>query len=297
MLRAWRGRFFSLLFFAQITLLGLASETEEPRAWILALSVLAVLNLMGWIAALRMARAINDTPTSRVASAAQGYVELRGRAQPHQGQQLATPHTQLPCLWYRYRVEREVDNKWQHVDSAESLAPFDLEDATGRCAIEPDGAHIQTTHKETRREGDLRHTEEVLLKDDTLYALGAFRSQSGRDLVLDARREVGELLAEWKRDQAELHRRFDLDGDGDISAREWTLARLAARREIARQHAELRAQAPQHFLANPSDSRPFLVSNLLPDNLGRRFAWMAWLFLALMLGSLGGLTYLLKSGF
>lgn len=297
MLRAWRGRFFSLLFLAQITLLGLASEAGDPRAWVFVLSILAILNLAGWITALRMARAINDTPTSRVAFAAQGYVELRGRARPHEGQQLATPHTQLPCLWYRYLEERQVGNKWQHVDSAVSQAPFDLEDATGRCTIEPDGAHIQTSHKETRREGDLRHTEEVLLTDDPLYALGAFRTLSGQDLVLDARLEVGELLAEWKQDQAALHRRFDLDGDGEISAREWGLARLAARREIARQHAELRAQSPRHFLSRPRDSRPFLVSNLSPDKLGQRFAWLARGFLVLMLGSLGGLAYLLKSGF
>jgi hypothetical protein len=231
-----------------------------------------------------------------VASTAQGYVELNGSAQPHAGQQLMTPHTHLPCLWYRYRLDRRVNDKWQRVDSAESLAPFDLEDASGRCTIEPAGAHVQTTHVETRREGDLRHTEEVLLKDDALYALGAFRSQGATDLVLDARREEGELLGEWKQDPAELHRRFDLDRDGDISSKEWMLARLAARREIARQHLELRAQPTRHFLARPTDGQPFLIANLPPEALGRRYAWLARLCLTLMLGGLAGLTYVLKSG-
>lgn len=295
MLRAWRGRFFTLLFFIQAFVLGLALQLSSPRAWSISLPLLALLNMAGWITALRMARAINDTPTSRVASAAQGYVELRGRAQPHQGQQLLTPHTQLPCLWYRYRVERLVNNRWQHQDSGESQDPFDLEDASGRCCIEPRGAHIQTTHKETRREGNLRYTEEVLLKDDQLYALGGFHSVNGHDQVLNARLAVGELLGEWKKDPEALYRRFDLDGDGNISAREWALARLAARREIARQHAAIRAQAPKHFLSRPDDGRPFLISNQSPEQLGHRFILLAWLFLGLMLGSLGLLVAILTS--
>ncbi len=296
MFRAWRGRFFSFLIFVQAALAGLALHLAMPTAWKIILLALAVINLVGWLAALRIARAINDTPTSRVASAAQGYVELHGHARPHQGQQLMTPFSQLPCLWYRYKTERRTDDRWEQVESGESLAPFDLEDASGRCTIEPHGAHIQTTHKETRNDGEWRHTEEVLLKGDRLYALGAFRSASGNDLVLDARREEGELLAEWKQDREELHRRFDLDGDGDISPREWTLARLAARREIARQHAQLRAQATRHYLSNPDDGRPYLISNLSPDAMGTRYAWLARLFLVLMLGSLGGLTFIVKSG-
>jgi hypothetical protein len=297
MFRAWRGQFFSILFMLQAALIGLAFELEYPPTWKILPLLLTALNLVGWLRALRIARAINDTPTSRVTSAAQGYVELHGHAQAHQGIPLMTPHTQLPCLWYRYRVERETNNKWQHVDSAESLAPFDLVDASGHCTLYPLGAHIQTTHKETRREGDLRHTEEVLLKNDRLYAIGAFRSERAADLILDARREEGELLAEWKADQDELHRRFDLDGNGDISPKEWMLARLAARREIARRHLETRAQSARHRMERPSDGRPYLISNLPPEAMGRRYTWLSRLFLVLMLGSLGGLTYVLKSGF
>lgn len=294
--RFWRrGQLFSFLLFLQAVLAGVGMHARQPRVWLMVLALAAVLNLVGWLRALRIARAIQDTPTSRVASAAQGYVELHGRAQPHEGQQLLTPHTQLPCLWYRYRVERRQGDKWQQVDSAESLAPFDLEDGSGRCVLEPAGAHIQTSHREVRREGDLRHTEEILLKDDALYAIGAFHSRSGADLHLDARLEEGELLAEWKQDQAELHRRFDLDGDGGISPREWTLARLAARREVARQHQELRAQGPRHFLSRPGDGRPYLISNLPPEAMGKRYGWLARLFLALLLGCLGASAWLLKT--
>lgn len=296
MLKHWRRDLLSFLLFAQVALAGLALELDEPHVWRAVLPVAACLNLLGWLMALRVVRAIEDTPTSRVASAAQGYVELQGRAQPNQGQQLLTPHTQLPCLWYRYLVEREEDNKWRHVDSAVSEAPFDLVDASGRCTIEPAGAHVDTTHKEERREGDLRHTEWVLLKEDSLYALGAFNSDRPEQRVLNARVDEGELLAEWKEDAAELKRRFDLDGDGEISAKEWMLARQAARREIARRHQAIRAEAARHTLRKPADGRPFLISNLAPDGLGRRYQLMSRGFLILMLGCLGGLTYILKMG-
>lgn len=296
MSRAWRGDLLSFLPFLQFALATWALDEGSLSGWTLALPGVALLGLIGWLYALRLARAINDTPTSRVASAAQGYVELHGVAQPNDGLELGTPHLHLPCLWYRYRVERERDNKWEQVESGESDAPFDLEDGSGRCTINPVGAHVQTTHKETRREGDLRYTEEVLLKGDRLYALGLFRSVRAEDLVLDVRRDEGELLAEWKQDKAELHRRFDLDGDGDISPKEWLLARQAARREIARRHAESRAQPTRHHMQRPGDRRPYLLSNLPPDALGRRFTWWSRLQLGLLLACLAGLTWVLKAG-
>jgi hypothetical protein len=310
-----RGDLFSLVLFAQATLAGFALHAHDRTLWLGSLGLAAMLNLVGWLRAIQFVRAILDTPTSRVASAAQGYVELHGHAAAHLGTGLMTPHTQLPCLWYRYRVERLVNNKWQYVDSDESSAPFDLVDASGRCSLDPAGAHIESTHKETRREGDLRHTETILMAQDTLYALGFFKTErvevNATAERLNARRDEGELLAEWKADQAELHRRFDLDHDGAISAREWTLARLAARREIARRHQALKSeftaqqghQHGRHWMRQghggllPSllpNSRPYLISNLPPERLGKRYRIWSGVFLLLLLASLGGLTYVLK---
>lgn len=292
----WRRDLLITLFLAQLGLAYLAIELEDPMVWRVGLLVAAGINLVGWLFALRIARAIEDTPTSKVASAAQGYVELRGTAQPHGGQQVVTPHTGLPCLWYRYTVERRDGNKWRHMDSGESPWPFDLADASGRCTLDPAGAHIESTHLEVRTEGDVRHTELVLLKGDSLYALGLFASDRPENRVLYARVDEGNLLAEWKEDQTELHRRFDLDRDGAISPREWLLARQAARREIARRHQAIRAETVRHGMSDPGDGRPFLISNLPPDRLGGRYRWESRLFLLAMLGSLGGLTYLIKSG-
>ena len=75
--------------------------------------------------------------TSKVASAAQGYVELIGSGRPLAGAPLISPVSQLPCLWYRYKIERKTsDNKWVLEDKGESDASFILEDGTGECVVD-----------------------------------------------------------------------------------------------------------------------------------------------------------------
>lgn len=294
-LKHWRRDLAAYLFVAQAFLGYGALEMGDPQIWTIVLGVGAVLNLVGWLHLWGIARAVNDTPTSRVASAAQGYVELHGTAQPHQGRQIPTPHTQLPCLWYRYTVEHRSDNKWRTTHRDESTEPFDLDDGSGRCTLDPEGAHIESTHREVRTEGNVRYTEWLILKGDILYVLGHFNSDRPEDRVLDARLDEGNLLAEWKEDQADLHRRFDLDQDGKISDREWQLARLAARREVARRHQAIRSEAVRHFMGHPGDRRPYLISNRDPDAVGGWYVWGARASFLLMLVCLGALTWLLKT--
>jgi len=273
---------------------GAALASEGPALWPYAFGFAAAVNLWAWLAALRKRASIHDTPTSRVASAAQGYVELIGRGRPLAGGELLTPYSQLPCLWYRYRVMRRENNQWRQLDSGESEAPFGLDDGSGVCELDPRGVEILTTHEETRTEGDVRHVEQVLLKGDRLYVLGDFVSVNGAQLALDRRHDVGELLGDWKADKAELHERFDLDRNGEIDTREWQLARLAADREVARRHQELHRQPLRHLLRQPAHGRPYLISNRAPDHLGRRYAWLAALHLALLVATMTGLGWSLE---
>ncbi len=275
-------------------LFGFALWAESNQVWLPVFVAAALLNLWAWIDALRWRRAIVDTPTSRVASAAQGFVELVGRGQPLADTPLLTPFTQLPCLWYRYTVERHENNDWKQVDHGESDLPFNLEDDSGRCEVDPVGAEILTTHKEIRTQGDERHTEYVLLKGDRLYALGDFVSFSGTQVVLNTRLDVGDLLAEWKSDQADLHRRFDLDRDGAIDEQEWQSARQAAELEVVRLHQAIRNQPTQHQLRKPGSRKPYLIANHVPEQLGRRYAWLGAAYLALLLASLFGIGWAMR---
>lgn len=237
------------------------------------------------------------TPSSRTAAAAQGDVELIGTGRPLAETQLLTPNSRLPCLWYRYTVERRENKRWRQVDAGESDLPFLLDDGSGHCELDPRGAEILTSHHETRSEGDIRIHESLLLAGDRLYALGHFASVNGAQASLDQRLDVADLLTEWKRDQPELRQRFDLDGNGEIEAHEWTLARLAAEREIARQHQAIRARPMTHTLSQPDAGRPYLISNRPPRHLGQRYAWLAALHLALLAGMLAGIGWAAQQTF
>ena len=98
---------------------------------------------------------------------------------------------------------------------------------------------------------------------------------------------MADLLAEWKSRPAELHARFDLDSDGQISLREWELARLEARRELRRRRGAAPAVQDLHTMQRPRDGRLFLLANELPERIGLRYRWWGWGHLALFF-ALGG---------
>lgn len=288
----WRSD--ALPFFLQAVPFGMAAQADSGKMWLLAFGLAAAINLWAWLLAMGRRRAIEDTPTSRVASAAQGYAELAGSGQPLPDTHLVSPVTQLPCLWYRYTVEERNNGEWKQTEHGESDLPFNLADDSGVCEIDPRGAEIHTAHKETRTLGDQRTTEWILLKGDRLYALGEFRSDNGEHVALDRRRDVGELLGEWKEDQADLHRRFDLDRDGAIDDQEWERARQAAEKEVDTRHREIRAQPTRHFMTRPRWGKTYLISNHPPEKLGRRYGWLIGIHLALLAGALAGAGWALR---
>ncbi len=134
---------------AQLLLLFVGVKLESREGWLGTLSVMALVSLFAWLSALKRLRAIRDTPTSRIASAAQGYVELIGRGKLFGDTPLVSKLRQLPCLWYRYKVERRTSkDKWETVDSGESGDSFMLRDDTGDCVVDPEHAEIITKHRD-----------------------------------------------------------------------------------------------------------------------------------------------------
>src|SRR3989338_5008565 len=128
---------------AQLLLLFAGIYLGSREGWLGCLSVMALVSFFAWLSALKRLRAIRGTPTSRVASAAQGYVELIGRGQPFGDMPLISKLRQLHCLWYRYKVEqRGSKDKWQNIESGESRDSFLLRDNTGDCVVDPEHAEI-----------------------------------------------------------------------------------------------------------------------------------------------------------
>lgn len=273
----------------------LAAQLVGLRSgWLLALAAVGLLGIWAWLSRLRRARAILDTPTARVASAAQGMVELMGRGRALPERPLLSPMTHLPCLWYRYALYRRVNDRWQLEARGQSDQPFLLEDDSGVCEIDPAGAEIHSNRTERRRTGDRKYTETLLIEGDPLYALGEFRTLGGAHLALDPRADLDALLNEWKSDPEGLRARFDRDGDRQISQAEWQQAVQTASDVVRERHLALRRLPPRHYLGKPARGGIYLISNLDPQRLGRRFAALAWLHLASSLGAWFGLVWLLR---
>jgi hypothetical protein len=293
-LRAFRtewltGGLHLLVFFVAI-------QIESRNAWPYALAAMGAVSFFAWMANYRRYRQVHDLPTSKVASAAQGYVELFGRSANIADSPVLSPLTSLPCCWYRYCIERKADNDtWQHEDSGESVAHFLLVDETGECVISPDGAEVLDARKSTWTQGDHRYTEWLLLPQGVLYALGEFRTTSSAVLELEKNRDVSHLLADWKRDQARLLERFDTNRDGTLDLQEWEAARLEARRQVEADHAQTRAVTGVNLLVKPADGRVFILAAQLPEKIGRRFAMWSWLHLAVFFAA-GSASYLMFTG-
>jgi len=279
----------------QLILLLIGAKTESALGMFVCVVLMVPLSLFAWTSAYRRARAVDDTPTSKVASAAQGYCELIGAGKPLAGAPLMSPHSHVPCLWFRYTVERkDSDNKWVQQEKGESDASFILDDGSGECVVDPDGAEMLVTKKESWIQGDYRYTEWLLIERQTLYVLGQFATRGSVDLALDAAEDIKQLLAEWKKDAESLNKRFDLDRDGQLDLREWELARAQARREVMASHRELRATSELHVMHLPRDGRLYLISDLEPAGLARKYRWWSWFHIAIFFAALVALPILWK---
>jgi hypothetical protein len=142
-----------------------------------------------------------------------------------------------------------------------------------------------TDHHQCWTEGKRRYTEWLLAPSDSLYAIGEFATIGGSSSQLDANADLSALLVEWKKNQPELKRRFDLDGNGEIGPKEWELAVRAARREIGRRHQEIRSQPGVNVMRAPAQGRLFLLSNFEPARLERRYGWWTRAQLVIAIGA------------
>ncbi len=276
-----------------IAALGFTSFHAEGSFRLVALVVLLAAALFGWLRSIHHSRLILDTPTSRIASAAQGYTELFGQGMPLDGTPLHSPLNGLPVLWYRLVVDEKQGDSWRRFSDEESDASFLLDDGSGQCAVDPEGAELLITRKDVVIRADRRYTQWCLIKQDPIYVIGDFTTLGSIDPAHDTARQVRDLLADWKADHPRLLERFDIDGDGQIDLQEWELARAEAKREVRRQQAELYAAAEAHIIRKPEGRRLYLISDLDPSQLGRRYQLWGWGFLAVLLISAGLLVRLL----
>ncbi len=233
-------------------------------------------------------RLIEDLPTSRIHSAAQGYIELEGKAKLMQGTPIVAPYSGVNCAWYYFKVEERKNDSdgtyWQTINSGSSDDLFLLDDGTGECVIDPENAVVTPNSKETwysssmssspmfgtiprakRFQGSngfnkYKYTEHRIELNAPLYAVGFFHSIGGGEYV-DINADVKELLSEWKKDSVQLLERFDANGDGEIDMEEWQTARKTAYQEVLMRHQDLSLSLPTHMMEQTKDRRrPYILS-------------------------------------
>jgi hypothetical protein len=277
---------------ATIALVPLTLSGSAPRTVLLvpSLAILAA-TFWGWMAAYRRLQALDDIPLSRIASAAQGYARLEGRAALFPGKPLRSPLTQQPCCWYSYR-SITYDNEGQVKESEHETTDwsFMMTDGSGECVVDPAGARIVPLRVRRYKDKYQLWREEVILAGDPLTVIGDFTTSGQSTSESDIDFRTGELLAQWKRNMAELLRRFPPSQSSTWSEREWEEVRLAARRSV--QHDAARETEGQNRIEKPRDGRPFLISAEPPEQLARDLLIWTWFHAVAFVCGVGVLAWL-----
>jgi len=263
------------------------------------------------------ARLIEDTPTSQIRSAAQGLVELEGTARAMPGLPIRAPLSRRDCVWWKFTVEKKGGNQrngWTSIQEGISDGLFHLQDATGTCIVDPEGARVLPSQSNTwygstplpeagppARRGlhlfgrKYRYTETRLHDGDPLYAIGWFATERGAGQA-SLSHEVALLLREWKRDHPSLLERFDENGDGELGLAEWERAREAAHADVK---SNLRAESVQpgvHVLRKPDRKHPLLLAACRQGKLANRYRIRALVGLTAFVAAAGLLGYVFIGG-
>jgi hypothetical protein len=289
---------------------GEVRDLSPPGFWfILALLVAGTATAFYFIwRSLHRARIIEDTPTVRIRSAHQGYLEIEGEGRLLDGPPIVGPLTGTHCLWYSYKIEHRESHRdsrghssssWSTIQSGISDGLFLIEDDTGRCIIDPDGAEVIVSEKDVwygyeafphsgapvtkswfrLGGGNYRYTEERLMPGP-VYALGWFNTV--RNAASDMSADVSAVLREWKVDQTGLLARFDGNGDGKLDPGEWDVARAAALHEVMQLRSQRPALPSSNLLSrSTSDRHPFLLSAIPQQVLTSRYRRQALIALVL----------------
>ena len=236
-------------------------------------------------------RAIADIPRSLIRSAAQGQVELEGQAKLMPGPPIVAPLSGMRCLWWSYTIHGPSNStgSFEGLESDASGELFLLDDGSGQCVIDPDGAEVYASvtdvwHGATPTPeggphmsagGGYTYTEHRINEGDALRAQGYFHTQ-GPVSSADIDEEVRQQLAEWKRDQTWLIQHFDANHDGQVDQQEWEAARQEARHLVLERERENLKRPPVNVLGRARDGRALVLSTTPRQKLRARLQLHMW---------------------
>lgn len=249
--------------------------------------------------AFRRFRFVDGTATSKIRSAAQGLVELKGLGEWLPNDSILSPFSNSRCIWYHCTIEKRRRSgkrtTWTNISDECSGHLFRLVDDTSWCVIDPDHAHVIAEsdvswygHSTDCRSkapkhsswiklsvGNYRFRERLIRPATNLYALGEFRSfqnNSSEELIA---KQADDLVKQWKLQPKRYLSDFDFDANGVIQQQEWKAIRAAARKEVLAKMNNVDSE--HHLLLRPADKRhPFILSASAEEDLVARKKFTAY---------------------
>ncbi len=255
-------------------------------------------------------RFIQDTATSRIASAAQGYSEIKGTAELLPESYIQSPFSKRKCVWFQCKVEVKKTsgkrNYWVEESNLISDEIFILRDDSGDCIVIPEQARVissyhrvwhgsglqaahtapeTSSHFNFLAKGNYRFTESMIFVADPLYILGEFESIRKNPDEAAVKQQVEDLVQQWKIQPMRYLKPFDLDNNGKIQQQEWNRIRQHARTQVLQRYQ----QQQIHTIKKPREtSLPFLISTRSEQELliKKRLSLVLYLMLFFIISSL-----------
>jgi hypothetical protein len=275
----------------EITAQVQAWDAAEFWFWTLAALGFSGLSFVKAFQGLHKSRLLEDTPTSLIRSASQGYIEVEGTGRRLDGDPITAPLTGTACTWWSFSIEvreshrtgKTRHTRWRTINSGTSDALFELEDSYASCIVDPEGAEVFPSVVKAWRGGSAwpskrqvgilgryRYTERRMHAGDPLFVIGYLRTHRAAETTNFAE-EVRALLADWKSRQSQLIRSFDTDKDGTLDLREWEKARQVAENQIRREHVDEMRHPGISVIGAPPDDRSFLIAAKSQEQLTRHY--------------------------
>ena len=270
-LKGWLISFISSFSYLFIFLIFFFIEDTQRREKALALAIIAVMSMIWAFILYHRIRLIEDTCSTRLDSASQGYVELEGKVSLYDGETVRGLHFELPpMVWFSNTIRR-------------SGAGFLLSNNGGLCTIDPSSAEVISP---SRNYND-RYFH-AIYPGETIYVLGQLETLKKHRTDFEREALISGKLADWKKNNHQFLDYFDINKDGSIDDAELATARDSAIRSVDNEMEYTYQQPATHVISSPADSRPFLISSIHPDTLVTRYnrAIMAHLFIWIFLSIL-----------
>ncbi len=223
-------------------------------------------------------RYIADTATSKIASAAQGYIELKGLGEMMEGASIESPFSKKRCLWFNCKIEKKqrsgLQTYWEEDSQIVSENLFYLEDETGLCIVDPEGAFVIPSSKikwygshlgdqySSGKSGWLttgkyRFTEKLVFVADALYVMGSFESKRKTINPQLQKEQVESLIKEWKTNPRRYLKKFDIDKNNKIDKKEWVRIREYAQQQVRKKNQQLEYNI---LKKSGEKNQPFIIS-------------------------------------